>query len=97
MTGRRLALLLGLFFLLAGAVLATGPPRFTWMNRGLRIDYPWPRGTGAIAAAAGATLLGALLPRRSLRIGVWVAAAAALGQGLDLLVYRVDVADAALA
>jgi hypothetical protein len=97
MTRRRLALLLGLLFLLAGAVLATGPPRFTWMNLGLRIDYPWPRAAGAIAAAAGAMLLGFLFRRRSLRIVIWVAAAVALGHGLDLLVYRVDAGDATLA
>jgi hypothetical protein len=96
MTRRRLVLLLGLVLLMAGAVLAAGPPRFTWLNRGLRIDYPWPRAAGVVAAATGAALVGAVLPRRSLRVGVWAVAVAALAHGLDLFVYRVEATDAAL-
>ena len=82
--------------LVAGLVLALGPPRAVWLNAGLRIDYPWTRGAAALGAAAGAAGLAVLLRRRALRVlSVALAAATAL-VGTGLLLYRLEALDEGL-
>jgi len=82
---------------LAGLLLAIGPPRAVWLNAGLRIEYPWPRGTAALAAAAGAAALAALARARALRLLAGALAVAAALAGAGLLTYRLEALDAGLA
>jgi hypothetical protein len=96
MTRRHLAQLAGLLAMLAGVGLAFAPARVTWLNTGLRIDYPWGRGGAALLAALGAAALGALLRRRLLRgLAVALAAVFLLLAG-RLLVYRLEAGPSGL-
>jgi hypothetical protein len=90
---RRLALWLLGAAILAGAGLASGPARVTWLNTGLRIDYPWPRGAAALVATAGSGLLAALSRHRLLRLGAAGLALVGLLLGLHLLAYRLEAAE----
>jgi hypothetical protein len=90
---RRLAQVLLSAAILAGAGLAFGPARVTWLNSGLRIDYPWPRGAAALFATAGSALLAALLQNRLLRLGAAVLAVVGLLLGLGLLAYRLEASE----
>jgi hypothetical protein len=93
---RRLAQVLLSAAILAAAWLAFGPARVTWLNSGLRIDYPWPRGAAALFATAGSALLAALLDHRLLRLGAAVLALVGLLLGLHLLVYRLEAGEAGI-
>jgi hypothetical protein len=90
---RRLAPVLLSAAILAAAWLAFGPARVTWLNSGLRIDYPWPRGAAALLATAGCALLAALLHHRLLRLGAAVLALIGLLFGLHLLAYRLEAGE----
>jgi hypothetical protein len=90
---RRLAPVLLSAAILASAWLAFGPARVTWLNSGLRIDYPWPRGAAALLATAGSALLAALLHNRLLRLGAAVLALVGLFLGLGLLAYRLEASE----
>jgi hypothetical protein len=82
--------------LVAGLLLAFGPLRAVWLNAGLRIDYPWPRGASALVAAGGAAGLAALTRPRALR---FLAAALSIVLGLvgaGLLLYRLEALDEGL-
>jgi hypothetical protein len=93
MSRRRLAPVLLSVAILAGAGLAFGPARVTWLNAGLRIDYPWLRGAAALLATAASALLAALLHPRLLRAGAAVLAAVCLLLGLRLLAYRLEAGE----
>src|SRR5262245_66016187 len=54
--GRLALLVLGLVLVVAGVFFAVGPPRFTLVNAGLRLDYPSARAVSAFVAAVGAGL-----------------------------------------
>lgn len=75
---------------MAGAIVSMGPPRFTLTNAGLRVEYPWYRGAGAIVAAVGAALLVSALQRRWPRIAAGTLAALGLGVGAHLLAYHLE-------
>ncbi len=82
--------------LVGGLLLAFGPLRAVWLNAGLRIDYPWPRGASALVAAGGAAGLAALTRPRALR---FLAAALSIVLGLvgaGLLLYRLEALDEGL-
>jgi hypothetical protein len=82
--------------LVGGLLLALGPLRAVWLNAGLRIDYPWPRGASALVAAGGAAGLAALTRPRALR---FLAAALSIVLGLvgaGLLLYRLEALDEGL-
>ncbi|HKC12375.1 MAG TPA: PH domain-containing protein [Vicinamibacteria bacterium] len=90
---RRLALGLLGTAILAGVGLAFGPARVTWLNTGLRIDYPWPRGAAALLATAASALLAALFRHRLLRLGAAGLALVGLLLGLHLLAYRLEAGE----
>ncbi len=96
MSRRRLAQVLASAAILAGTGLAFGPARVTWLNAGLRIDYPWPRGAAALLATAGSALLAALLHNRLLRLGASALAVVGLLIGLRLLAYRLEAGETGL-
>jgi len=89
-SSRRLWAGAGMVVLVAGAMLSLGSPRLTILNAGLRVEYPWRCGAGALLSAAGGLLVGRTARRQ------WVRAIAAglgllgLAVGLQLLRYRVD-------
>ena len=96
MTLRRAALAAALATLVGGLLVAWGPLRAVWLNAGLRIDYPWPRGASALVAAGGALGLAALTRPRALR---FLAAALSIVLGLvgaGLLLYRLEALDEGL-
>ena len=90
MSPRRAALVAAIATLAGGLLLAWGPLRAVWLNAGLRIDYPWPRGASALVAAGGALGLCVLARPRPLRL---LAAALSVVLGLvgaGLLLYRLE-------
>lgn len=90
MSPRRAALFAAVATVMGGLLLALGPLRAVWLNAGLRIDYPWPRGASALVAAGGALGLTVLARPRALRL---LAGALALALGLvgaALLLYRLE-------
>jgi hypothetical protein len=88
--GRLVLSVLALAVVLAGAWLSFGPPRFTLVNAGLRLDYPPARAAAAFAAAAGAGLAAATVRRRGPRLLAGaVGLALALWAG-ELLAYRLE-------
>ncbi len=96
MTLRRAALAAALATLVGGLLVAWGPLRAVWLNAGLRIDYPWPRGASALVAAGGAGGLAALARPGALRL---LAAAVSIVLGLlgaGLLLYRLEALDEGL-
>jgi hypothetical protein len=90
------ALMVAGLILVAGVPWALGPPHAVWLNAGLRIDYPWHRSVGALAAAGGAATLAALLRVHFLRILAALVCAAALILAGALLLYRLEALDAGL-
>ena len=93
MRHRLLAAGLGLVILVAGALGAAGAPRMTLLNTGLRIEYPWARGLGALGVALGLGLIALALPRRWMRWIAAVAAVVATAFALGRLAYRLDAGD----
>ncbi len=91
----RRALLLSLLFLCfaGGAWFSSGPARLTLVNAGLRVDYPWPRATGAWVAFLGAAGAVALLRRLWVRLLGAALGAATLYASLHLTAFRVDAWD----
>jgi hypothetical protein len=79
-------------FPMATWLAATRPANFTWLNAGLRIDYP-DSAWGSALLAAGAAALASLGQRRGLRLAGVAAAAGALLLALHLSRYRVVVED----
>ncbi len=93
----RVGSIAGLAALLLGGILSVwGPPRLTWLNSGLRVEYPWPRAAGALLATAGAGLLAVGARRRAPRILLAILAAAALAFALERLVYRLEAGEPGL-
>ena len=90
MSLRRAALAAAIATLLGGLLLAFGPLRAVWLNTGLRVDYPWPRGTSALVAAGGALGLAVLLRPRVLRLLAGALSIALALGGAALLLYRLD-------
>jgi hypothetical protein len=93
---RRAAFAAAIATLVGGLLLAIGPLRAVWLNAGLRIDYPWPRGASALVAAGGAAGLAVLARPRALRL---LAAALSVVLGLvgaGLLLYRLEALDEGL-
>ncbi len=90
------AAVLGFVVLCAGAWLSTGPPRITLLNAALRIDYPWPRGTGAAICCLGALALAWAIPRPTLRRVATVLALGPLLIAIHLLVWKLEIATPAL-
>jgi hypothetical protein len=70
-------------------------PRFTWLNNGVRIEYPTAALAWALLAAVGASAAAATLGRRS-RPWLSLVAVLALGYALGLARYRVAIEDAAI-
>jgi PH (Pleckstrin Homology) domain-containing protein len=97
MKARSAALAAASAVVLAGLVLAFGPPRAVWLNAGLRIEYPWTRGAAALGAALGASGLAVLAHRRALRALAAALASAAALAGAGLLLYRLEALDDGLA
>src|SRR6185295_9247888 len=75
---------------LGGVILAFGPLRAVWLNTGLRIDYPWPRGASALVAAGGALGLAVLTRSRVLRLLAGALSLALALGGAALLLYRLE-------
>ena len=75
---------------LGGVILAFGPLRAVWLNTGLRIDYPWPRGASALVAAGGALALAVLARSRVLRLLAGALSLALALGGAALLLYRLE-------
>jgi hypothetical protein len=96
-TRRRFATAVAAALLLAGIALSLGPPRFTWVNTGVRIDYAWRHPAGALAASGALFLLASLASRGRLKAACGALAAGVAGFGLHLLVYRVEAGQAAIA
>lgn len=95
-SARHIALLGGAALLLAGAFLAAQQqPRFTWLNTGVRVDYPLAAAAWALAAALGA-VLAALALNRAARLALAGLAVVALVFAAQLLRYRVAIEDAGL-
>jgi hypothetical protein len=94
--GRLVLVLLALVLILAGAWLSFGPPRFTLVNTGLRLDYPPSRGIAALVAAAGAGVCAGVVRRLWLRLVAGAVALLLLVWGADLLAYRLEADGQAL-
>src|SRR5262245_8584859 len=88
--GRLALLVLGLVLVVAVVFFAVGPPRFTLVNAGLRLDYPSARAVSAFVAAFGAGLGVVAAGRTWARVGSGVVALLLLLWGADLLVYRLE-------
>jgi hypothetical protein len=88
--GRLALLVLGPALVVVGVFFAFGPPRFTLVNTGLRLDYPPPRAASAFVAALGACLGVVVVGRTWARVVSGVVAVLLLLWGADLLVYRLD-------
>lgn len=87
---------MGALLLLAGALLAARQqPRFTWLNTGVRVDYPPAAAAWALLAALGA-VLAALASRRAARIALAGLALVTLVFAAQLARYRVAIEDAGL-
>jgi hypothetical protein len=71
-------------------------PRFTWLNSGVRIEYPPAAALWALLAAAGASAAAVALGRRA-RPWLALVAAAALLYALQLNRYRVAIESAGIA
>jgi hypothetical protein len=88
--GRLALLALGLVLVAAGVFFAIGPPRFTLINTGLRLEYSWARAVSAFVAALGACL-GVVAARPTwARIASAVVGLLLVLWGADLLVYRLE-------
>jgi hypothetical protein len=71
-------------------------PRFTWLNNGVRVEYPPAALAWALLAAAGASVAAAALGRRA-RPWLSLVALLALAYALGLARYRVAIEDAGIA
>jgi hypothetical protein len=81
---------LGGVLLGVGLWLSLGAPRITFVNSGLRVDYPRQRAAGAAAGAAGAALLAFAIPRRGPRIAAGLVTVILAGVAGHILVYRLE-------
>ena len=90
MSLRRAAFAAAIATLVGGLLLAFGPLRAVWLNAGLRIDYPWPRGASALVAAGGAAGLAFLARPRALRLLAAVLSVVLGLVGAGLLLYRLE-------
>jgi len=70
-------------------------PRFTWLNNGVRIEYPTAALAWALLAAAGAGAAATALGRRA-RPWLSLVAVLALAYALGLARYRVAIEDAGI-
>jgi Bacterial PH domain len=87
---------LGLLIVVAGGWASFGAPRITLVNAGLRIEYPWRQGAGALSAALGLALVAAALRVRWARIGTAAVALAAALIGMNRVTYRLEADDRGL-
>jgi peptidoglycan/LPS O-acetylase OafA/YrhL len=67
--------------------------RFTLVNAGVRIDYPWQGAFGSFAAGLGFLLLAAACSGRWARLLLGVAALGLLGLSVERQLYRVLATD----
>jgi len=72
--------------------MAFGAPRVVWLNAGPRLEYPPVLALAAGAAAAGALLVAAVLPR-AWRVVFALVAAGFLALAAQRLLYRLEVAE----
>jgi hypothetical protein len=79
----------GLVIAVAGAASAVAPPRFTWVNDGLVVQYPWRVAAGAGLAALGLVAVASMLRPRALRALVLLLAVANLAFAASRGTYRV--------
>jgi len=96
MQPRWLAAGAGLCLCIGGNAAALGGPRITFVNTGLRLDYPTSQGLWGLAALAGAAIVAWAATRGSIRA---LAVLAALGSGLlatDRLQYHLEAGEAGL-
>jgi len=96
MTRRQSLLAIALPLIAVGGFVSVGPPRLVLLNASLRIEYPWGRGFGALAAAAGGVLLASAFSSLTLRLVGGVLSTGALLAALHLLCYRLDATDGGL-
>jgi len=96
MLQRRWLIAVGLALVGAGAFLSVGPPELVLLNASLRMQYPWPRGAGALVVMTGLLVLAGALTRLVLRLLCGVAAIGALLVSLHLLRYQLEATDAGL-
>jgi len=95
-SARTLVALLGAVIAAGLAWLSAGPPQLTLLNTALVVDYPWLRGVSALACAAVVVLAAVVVPHTRARWGGLIFALLPLAVGLQLLLYRVEAADAGL-
>jgi hypothetical protein len=73
-----------------------GPPELVLLNTSLRMQYPWPRGAGALVVVAGLLVVAAALTTLALRLLCGVAAIGALLVSLHLFCFQLEATDAGL-
>ncbi len=81
---------LGVLAALAGGYWASGAPRMTLLNTGIRIEYPGWQPAAALGAALGLALVAAASSRRWLHIALGIAAAVLALYAAGRLRYRLD-------
>jgi hypothetical protein len=75
---------------IVGGWLSTGAPRFTAVNAGFSVTYPWSRGLGALLVAAALGGIVALVSKTWIRVGSCLLAGLSVWVGFHLLTYRLD-------
>ena len=90
MSSRRAVCLLLLVLAAVLTLVALGPPRFTWANDGVHVQYPWAQAVAALAAALALAGAAVGLERRALRVASGVAAMALVGLSAHRLAWRID-------
>jgi hypothetical protein len=96
MTRRRTFVALAVALVVGGGVLSVGPPELVLLNTSLRLQYPWIRGAGALAATAGVLLAAAAIRSLGPRLLCGALAVAPLLVSLHLFRYRLEATDAGL-
>jgi hypothetical protein len=96
MTPRRWRIVLGLVLVGAGAFCSVGPPELALLNTSLRLQYPWPRGGGALIVVAGLLVVAWAMTKLALRLLCGVLGVGAFLVALHLLCYRLEATDAGL-
>jgi hypothetical protein len=87
---RWLFITLSVCAVIAGGWLSMGEPRFTAVNAGFSVTYPWSRGLGALLVAAGLGALVGLASKIWIRVPAALVAGLSVWVGLHLLTYRLD-------
>jgi hypothetical protein len=91
--GRAVRLLL-LLASLGLALVAAGPPTFTWANDGVRIGHPWTQAAAALGAALAVAAAAVGERRRWLQAAAGVAGLALVGLAAEQLAFRFEAVEA---